>query len=137
MLVGCGVGPKSISRSEYAAMVKAATALQRAYDYRDEARVFYDPRLLDAQKAVEDIPGSEAAGVARTCLDYLAAYQSLLAIVRMDMDSIEQGRSWMVGASPAKSLEMFNIQLKGAEIDREKGASEARGCITNVRSYLE
>lgn len=136
MLAGCGVGPKGISRSEYAAMAKASTALQRAFDYRDEARVFYDPRLLDAQKTVEEIPGSEAAGAARTCLDYLAAYQSLLSIVRMHMDSIERGQSWG-GASAAKSLEMFNLELKGAEIDRQKGESEARSCLTNVRSYLE
>jgi hypothetical protein len=138
MLAGCGRGPKRISRSEYAATEKAVTALQRAYDYRDQARVSYDPRLLDAQKAVEEIPGkgSGPAGDAQLCLYALEAYQNLLAIVRMDMDSVERGSSWG-GASAAKSQEMYNIQLKGAEIDREKGESEARRCITNLRSYLE
>ena len=98
MFAGCGVGPHHISHAEYDATQKAVTALQRAFDYRDEARVFYDPRLLDAQKVIEDIPGSDPAG-AGTCLYALESYQSLLSIVRMDANAINEGHSWMVGAT--------------------------------------
>jgi len=51
----CTRGPKGLSRSEYAATEKAVAALARADEYRDAEALLFEPRFLDAEKAVDEL----------------------------------------------------------------------------------
>jgi hypothetical protein len=43
---GCSGGPKRLSGPGYLASQKAVDAINRAYEYRDEGEVHYDPRCV-------------------------------------------------------------------------------------------
>jgi hypothetical protein len=85
MLAGCGVGPKEVSRPEYAAILKAFNALKRANDYRDAGTLIYEPRFLDAEKAVEELESTaagtdEAVTAGQTARSMLKNYRDYLAM---------------------------------------------------------
>jgi hypothetical protein len=53
-LTGCTRGPKGLSRSEYPAIEKGFAAFQRAFEYRDAGTLIFDPRMLDAERALDE-----------------------------------------------------------------------------------
>lgn len=82
-LIACG--PKGLSDAGYVAAQKAVDAINRAYEYRDKGAIYYEPRYLDAQRAVSDIPaldetGPEARfkGAATACVMRLEGYRLTL-----------------------------------------------------------
>jgi hypothetical protein len=79
---GCSGAPKRLSGPGYLASQKAVDAINRAYEYRDEGEVRYDPRFLDAQRAVSEIPSLDDASPEElfktettTCLLLLKGYR--------------------------------------------------------------
>jgi hypothetical protein len=78
--VACG--KKGMSDAGYLAAQKAIDAITRAYEYRDNGPLYYEPRLLDAQKAVSGIPVLKDEGPefqfkmeAETCVTLLHTYR--------------------------------------------------------------
>jgi hypothetical protein len=71
-----------MSDAGYLAAQKAIDATKRAYEYRDHESMDYEPRLLDAQKAISDIPVLKNEGPefvfkldAGTCVSRLETYR--------------------------------------------------------------
>lgn len=79
-LIACG--PKGLSTSGYLAGQKAIDAINRVFEYREKGAMYYEPRFLDAQKAVSEIPAIDDASPegqfkmeASTCVTILQVYR--------------------------------------------------------------
>ena len=80
-------GKKGMSDAGYIASQRAIDAIARAYEYRDNFPVYYEPRLLDAQRAISDIPVLKNDGPeflfkmeATTCTNILSLYRTHMQI---------------------------------------------------------
>jgi len=91
----CTRGPKGLSRSEYAATEKAVAALARADEYRDAEALLFEPRFLDAEKAVDELKvarrnkaDTELIDKAQHCL---ASFESLRTWFDFEQDFLRLG----------------------------------------------
>jgi len=124
--LSCGRGPQRLSRDTYSALERAIGAMERANEYRDAGVLLLEPRLLDAEKAVADIPDRMVSQEIGRCLTELNTY-----------------RQWLGLASDEDRLSRDGNKSAGARLD--KSLSEATGagirlnvCVGKLRaSYLE
>jgi hypothetical protein len=136
--LACTRGPKGLSSTAYIATERAVDALQRVYDYRDERRELFEPRLLDAQKAVAEIPRAEPTGWtgklnpdwqvrlrAETCLNILERHRINLDLIYLAYAKVERK-----GQSASNDLQY-------ARAERDKSASNLGKCIEDVRAYVQ
>lgn len=104
LLASCGRGPKHLSGDTYSALEKAAGALQRAYEYRDAGSLLFEPRLLDVERAVSEVPRRGATGwvgvnpdweaeqAIGVCFTELKAHRGLLDLAGLELDLKRPGR---------------------------------------------
>jgi len=135
-LASAACNPKALSSDARAGADKAADSLQRAWEYRDESRVLYELRLMDAEKAVGEMPGTdqptrwtggpnpdwEVSQKANACLLELKTYRSLLELANLQNDAIRlSGRD--------------SGELKNTISRAYTAASDTRMCIKDVRMW--
>lgn len=135
LLVSCGHGPKRISGDTYEALSRAAGALRRTNEYRDEPRAFYEPRYLEAERAVSEIPVSNgifkrdqdsfAMMAAHSCLFTFQGYRSTLELVRLTGDRVDRSDRGALG------------DYKKARSERIEAGHRIDKCIAGVAEYLE
>ena len=53
--IACTRGPKGLSRGTYAAIEKGLPPLERAYEYRDANATAFEPRMLNAEHALDEV----------------------------------------------------------------------------------
>src|SRR5271169_1283398 len=92
-LIACDkpVDPKGLSPRVYELVVKATAALGRANERRDAGNLLYEPRYLDAKKAVDDLnetltvneSDDEAKHLERACLETIQRYRRSLEILKL------------------------------------------------------
>jgi hypothetical protein len=126
-LAACGVGPKGVGKSEYAAISKAFNALKRANDYRDAGSLIYEPRFLDAEKAVEELESTAsmdgAVTAAQTARSMLVNYRAYLGM------EAEVGRGGERRRDADRLQAMIN---QNASIE-----FQIRGYISTLYSYID
>jgi hypothetical protein len=55
----CTRGPKGLSRATYESTQSAVAAIQRANEYRDAGTLLFEPRFLEAEKAIDDVASTQ------------------------------------------------------------------------------
>ena len=115
--IACTRGPKGLSRPAYLATEKAVASLNRANEYRDADVLVYEPRFLDAQKAIDELAAAASkpadtsvAMIARACADELKLH-------RQNLDN--------------------HRDIKDMAAIRKKVTAEIDACIGEARSYLQ
>jgi hypothetical protein len=128
-------GP-AVSRSGYGQTEKALGALRRAFDYRDQAEVLFQPAFLDAQRSVSDIapiapkrwwridPDRLAQKKATACIAFLRSYREDLRSAELSLDAT-RGREIDVNGEFADAL-----------ADAERQTQAATRCMSDVERYL-
>jgi hypothetical protein len=120
------VGPKGLNPETYDAVVRAADALDRLNERRDAGSLLYEPRYLDAEKAVGDlghIPIVTVADIppnstAQVCLIAFRTYRSELGRLEI-IDRMDDKRNLPEALAALKET--------GAEIDQR--LRELRGFL--------
>jgi|HubBroStandDraft_1064217.scaffolds.fasta_scaffold130169_3 hypothetical protein len=118
-------GPKGLSKPAYEATVRAVNALDRAREYRGASALLFEPRYLDAERAIGELKSTEpiqhgAVG--------LKAEGCLLAMKLGRLEAEELADS--VNANePKKKQDAAMEQVRKAETDLE-------ACVAEVRGYL-
>jgi hypothetical protein len=124
--IACTRGPKGLNGPGYLAAQKAIDAINRAYEYREKGAMYYEPRLLDAQRSVSEIPATDDARPegqfkteAKTCVSILQIYR-----LKLETDALEsQNRRTKAEAA------MADYELK-------QSYYEAAKCVRDLPAVL-
>lgn len=127
------MGPRGLSETTYVATKKAVAALESASENRNASASIFDPKLLAASQAADEVyndmgnQGADgyAASVVRGCIGELKVYRS-------NFDSRE---------SDSRPIEQQLKGLKGAQMKDEtdliaRSAKDVDDCIQAAKAYL-
>jgi hypothetical protein len=125
----CTRGPKGLSRGSYAAIEKGLPILERVYEYRDGGAMAFDPRMLDAEHALDEIraAGSNNANDASAWLIFQSSV-GLLKIYRQNLESL-------IDAQGEHGAEFKKVRVDRLKLRAETSDQIAKG-IALLRGYL-
>jgi hypothetical protein len=136
-LCSCTKGPHGLSADTYEGVRKTVLALRRANEYRDSGVLLFEPRLLEAERAADDIvapaahsavttaSNTSAAVIARSCVKDLRLYRE---VQTLHLDYLER--------PPSRNAQQRALD----EYKDQKLLSDVRqtvdGCIATLSGYL-
>lgn len=125
----CTRGPKGLSRVSYAAIEKGLPALERAYEYRDAGAMAFEPRMLDAEHALDEIraAGSKNANDASAWL----IFQSSLALLRIYRENLES----LINSQNERGAEFKKVRADMLKLRTETAGQVAKD-ISLLKGYL-
>jgi hypothetical protein len=132
--VACTRGPKGLSGPGYLAAQRAIDAINRAYEYREKGAMYYEPRFLDAQRSVSEIPSLDDASPegqfkmeAKTCVSTLEIYR-----LKLETDALEsQNRRTKAEAA------MADYELKQSYYEAAKCVRDLPGLLNRLATTGE
>jgi hypothetical protein len=122
----CTRGPKGLSRATYAATEKAIAAIQRANECRDDGLLIFEPRFLEAEKAVDDARATATNFHDTLVVDHMRGWVESTKLYRRVLDSYESAAS-----DPA----LKKSAAKYASLLQEVAANSDKR-IASMQSYL-
>lgn len=122
----CTRGPKGLSHGSYAAIEKGLPALERAYEYRDANVTAFEPRMLNAEHALDEVlaAGSKNANDASAWLIFHSSV-GLLKIYRQNLESLIDAQ------------DEHGTEFKKVRVDRLKLRAETSGQIAKDIALLK
>jgi hypothetical protein len=123
----CTRGPKGLSPSSYAATEKVVAALERCFEYRDAGILLYEPRFLDAEKAIDDLRATEPTDLSLNEIAHTAAEA---------LKTYRDNRDRLYRLQAENDSPRFEKLIKDAMDSRNEIAGVVDSCISELRRYL-
>jgi len=127
--IACTRGPKGLSRGTYAAIEKGLPPLERAYEYRDANATAFEPRMLNAEHALDEVlaAGSKNANDASAWLIFRSSV-GLLKIYRQNLESL-------IDAQDEHGAEFKKVRVDRLKLRAETSDQTAKD-IALLKGYL-
>ena len=119
-------GPKGLSRATYEATVKAVVAIQRATECRNAGALIFEPRFLEAERAVDDARATGNNQHDTMVGFYMNNWVESMKLYRRILDHYESAM-----ADPAlkkRVPEWSRLRLETA--------ANSDKCLASIQSYL-
>jgi hypothetical protein len=128
-LVACPAstrGPKGLSRATYEATVNAVAAIKRTNECRDAGVLIFEPRFLEAEKAVDDVRATGNNSPDAIVGIHLHNWVESMKLYRRILDSYE---SALADPDLKKRVPVWSRM-------RLETAANSDKCLASVKSFL-